>query len=64
VLNRKTVSIPTEATLDMKALHGPVSGNNILDGGGKKMSVVRQAGRERRTIVEIVSRATFRQFYL
>jgi len=48
----------------MKALHGPVSGDNILDGGGKKMSVVRQARRERRTIVEIVSRAAFRQFYL
>jgi hypothetical protein len=64
MLDRKAMGIPTKATLDMKALHGPVSRDDILDGGGKKMSVVRQAGRERRSIVEIVSRAAFRQFYL
>jgi hypothetical protein len=48
----------------MKALHGPVSRDDILDGGGKKMSVMREAGRERRSVVESIARTTFRQFYL
>jgi len=52
MLNRQTMSIPAEAALDMEALHGPVSRDDVLDGRGKQVAVVRQAGREWRTIVE------------
>lgn len=60
VLNWETVSIPAETALDVEALHGPITGDNILDGRGKKMAVMRKTGSERRTVVESVARATFR----
>ena len=64
VFDGKTMSIPTKAAFDVKALHGPVSRNDILDGGGKKMPIVRKSSRERRPVVESVVRTAFRQFYL
>lgn len=64
MLNGQTVCIPAKASLDVVALHGPVTRDNILDGGGQKMAVVRQTGCKRRTIIEGISRASFGQFNL
>lgn len=57
VLDGQAVGIPAEATLDVEALHGPVSGDDVLDGRGQEMAIMRQAGRERGAIVEGVERS-------
>ena len=64
VLNWETVGIPAETALNVETLHGPVTGDDILDGRGEKMAVMRKTGSERRTIVESIARATFGQFNL
>jgi hypothetical protein len=58
------VGIPAETTLDMVALHRPVTGNDVLDGGCQQVTVVRGAGREGRAIVEGVGLLLRRQFEL
>ena len=50
--NRKAVAVPTEAAGNLLALHGPVTRNDILDGTGKQVTVVRKARCKRRAIVE------------
>lgn len=52
VLDGQAVGVPAEAALDVEALHGPVSGDDVLDGGGQQVAVVGEAGREGRAIVE------------
>jgi len=64
VFDRYSMSIPTESSLDIMPLHGPVPRNNIFDGGGKEMAVMGQARSERRAIVERVSWFVFRQLNL
>ncbi len=50
--NRKSVAVPTETAGNLLALHGPVTRNDILDGTGEQVTVVRKARCKRRTIVE------------
>ena len=57
--NRKAVAVPTETTRNLLALHGPVTRNDVLDGTGKQVTVVRKARCKRRAIVESV-RFSFR----
>lgn len=64
VLNGDPMCVPAKASLNVMALHGPVSGDDIFDGRGEEVSVVRQAGSERRAIVEGVSRLIFGQLDL
>ena len=52
VLNRDAVRIPTEASLHIMALHGPVPRDDVLDRRGEQVAIVGQAGREWRAIVE------------
>jgi hypothetical protein len=46
VFDGNAVRVPAESPFNMIAFHGPVSGNDILDGGREEMAVVRQTGRE------------------
>lgn len=64
MLNRKTMGIPAKATLNMVALHGPVSGDNVFNDRRQQMAIVRQAGGEGRAIKKGVSRKVGRQFEL
>ena len=57
--NRKAVAVPTETAGNLLALHGPVTRNDILDGTGKQVTVVRKTRCKRRAIVESV-RFSFR----
>lgn len=52
VLNGKAVGVPSKASLDVVALHGPVAGDDVFDGRGEQVSIVRKAGRKWRSIVE------------
>ena len=52
--NRKAVAVPTETARNLLALHGPVTRNDVLDGTGKQVTVVRKARCKRRAIVESV----------
>lgn len=58
------MSIPSESSLDVVALHGPISRNNVLDGGGQQVTVVGETGSEWRAIIEGIRRSTFGQFQL
>lgn len=60
VFNRDSMCIPTKSSLDMVALHRPISRDNIFDRRGEEMAVVRKSSSERRAIVESVSRFVFR----
>jgi len=57
MLNGQAVGIPAEPTLDVEALHGPVSGDDVLDCRGQEMAIMRQAGRERGAIVKGIQRS-------
>ena len=50
--NGQTVSVPAETSFHMFAAHGLITGYHILDGSGQQMSVVGQAGGERRAVVK------------
>ena len=52
--NRKAVAVPTETARNLLALHGPVTRNDVLDGTGQQVTVVRKARCKRRAIVESV----------
>ena len=52
MLDRQTMTIPTEPAHDIAPLHRPVARHNVLDSAGNQMSVVRQTRREGRSIVE------------
>lgn len=64
IAHERTVGVPAETTLDMVALHGPVAGDNVLDGRSEQVTIMRCAGSERRTIVEGVWLLLRRQFEL
>lgn len=51
-LGRQTVCVPAESAVHLLATHGLVPGYQILDVTGQQVTVVRQAVRERRTVVE------------
>lgn len=52
VLDRQTMTVPTEAAFNIKAALMRKSGNDIFDGSCEQMAIMRQAGRERRSIIE------------
>jgi hypothetical protein len=64
MLNRQAMSVPSESALDMEALLRPVSRNDIFNGRGEQVAVMRQTGRERRAIVEGIEGFAFRQLDL
>ena len=64
VLDGQAVRVPAEAALDVEALHGPVSGDDVLDGGGEQVAVMGEAGREGRAIVESVEGVSLGQLDL
>ena len=53
------MAVPAEAASDMEAVHGLVPGDDVLDGAGEDVAVVRESGGERRTVVENVLRRVF-----
>lgn len=64
VLDGDPVRVPAKAPLDVVALHGPVSGDDIFNGRGKEVSIMWQTRSKGRTVIEGVSRLVFRQFNL
>ena len=46
ILNGDAVGIPAEAAADVVALHGPVAGDDVLDGGAEEVAIVRRSWRE------------------
>lgn len=52
MLDRKTVGIPAEASLDKMALHRPIPGNDVLDRRRQEMAIVGQTRGKRRPIIE------------
>ena len=51
-LDRQAVGVPAEAALDRVAAHGPVPRDDVLQGAGEQVTVVRGAGGEGRAVVE------------
>ena len=43
VLDGDPVRVPAEAAADVVALHGPVPRDNVFDGGGEEVAIVRQS---------------------
>ena len=43
ILDGYAVSVPAESPANMVPFHGPISGDNILDGGGEQVSIVGKA---------------------
>lgn len=64
VFNGESMSIPSKSSLDVIALHGPISRDDVLDGGRQQMAIVRKTGSEWRAIIECVRWATSGQFEL
>lgn len=64
VLDGDPMRVPAKAPLDVVALHGPVSRDDIFNSRSEEVAVVWQARSERRTIVEGVSRLVFGQLDL
>ena len=60
--NGKTVGVPAEAALNVVAPHGLVTGDHVLDGTGKKVTVMGQTGGKGRTVVKDVFVAAFALF--
>ena len=58
------MAVPAEAASDVEAVHGLVPGDDVLDGAGQDVAVVRESGGERRTVVENVLRRVFGPFEL
>jgi hypothetical protein len=56
--------IPAKPPRDVVTLHGPVSWNDVLDGGCQHVSVMRQTGRKGRAIVENIGRFIFGELNL
>lgn len=54
VLNREAVAVPAEAAGDVVAGHGVEAGDDVLDGAGEDVAVVRETGGEGRAVVEDV----------
>lgn len=48
------MAIPSESTGDVVAGHGLVPGDDVLDGSGEDVAIVREAGGEGRAVVEYV----------
>jgi hypothetical protein len=64
VFNRQSMCIPAKSSFDMEAFHRPVSGNNVLDGGGEEMTIMRETCCKWRSIVECIWFAALRQLDL
>ena len=64
VLDGHTVGIPAKTALDITSVHGPVSWDDILNGGGQEMAIMGHARRKRRSIVEGVRLFAFRLSWL
>lgn len=64
VFDRESMSIPSKPSLDVIALHRPVSRDDVLDGGRQQMAIMRKTCSEWRAIIECVRWATSRQFEL
>ena len=60
--NGESVGIPAETAFDIVAPHGLVTGDHVLDGTGKEVSVVGQSGGKGRTVVKDVFVAAFALF--
>ena len=52
IFDRKPVAVPAECTFAVFPAHRLVTGDNVLDGSREEVSVMRQPGCERRTVVE------------
>ena len=52
VLDREAVAVPAERAFAVFAAHGLVARDHVLDRAGEDVAVVRQAGGERRSVVE------------
>lgn len=57
VFDWQAMGVPAEAALDVIALHGPVPGDDILDGRCQQVAIVWETGRKGRSVVEGISRA-------
>lgn len=55
---------PTETTLDVVSRSSSVTSDDVLDGTGEQVAIVRQTGRKRRAIVESVARQILGQLEL
>ena len=64
VLNRETMAIPTEASGAVEASLSGVSCHYVLDGTSGDVTIMREAGGERWTVIEGVWFATFRNLQL
>nr|POF06698.1 hypothetical protein CFP56_47071 [Quercus suber] len=53
------MAVLAEAASDVEAVHGLVLGDDVLDGAGEDVAIVRESGGKRRTIVENVLRRVF-----
>nr|POE82187.1 hypothetical protein CFP56_62945 [Quercus suber] len=53
------MAVPAEAASDVEAVHGLVPGDDVLDGAGEDVAVVRESCGERQTVVENVLRRVF-----
>jgi hypothetical protein len=60
----RTMCVPAKATLDMVTLHGPVAGNNVLDGRCQQVAIMRCTGSEGRAVVKGVGLLVGRQLEL
>ena len=47
VLDRKTVAVPTSATLDAVTVHSGVTGHSVLDGTSQNVTWERKGDKER-----------------
>ena len=59
MLDGEAVAIPAEATLYMVTLHGEVSGNNVLNGGGDQVAMMGQPGRKGWPIIKNIGTTVF-----
>lgn len=64
MFNRQAVSIPPEPPLNMVTLHGPIPGDDVLDGRSEQVAIVRKSSGERGTIVEGIQRTALRELNL
>lgn len=56
------MAIPAETARHVVACHGLVASDDVLDGAGEDVTVVREAGGEGRAVVEDIFRARFGAF--
>lgn len=57
ILDRETVTVPPEPSLNILALHRLIPWDHILDRPRKQVTIVRSPGRKRRSVIEIELRS-------